>query len=359
MKFIDEYRNQQYAGVLVKEIEKLSNKEITIMEVCGTHTMSIFKYGIKNILPKNIKIISGPGCPVCVTPESYIDIAINLSKREDVIIATFGDMIRVPGKEGTLLNRKSIDNNIRIVYSSMDAINIAINNPYKKVVFLSLGFEATTPMAALTAIEVKNRKINNFLFLTSHRKMPPIIEKLSKDPELKTDGYLLPGHVCAIAGIKEFEDLSSRYKIPGVVTGFEPIDILQGIKNLVEIVNKNEARVINEYKRVVREKGNENAQKYINKVFKSSDGEWRGIGRVIESEFVLKDEYEAYDAIRYFNIEVERNREISMCRCGEILTGKITPKMCPLFRKVCTPENPVGACMVSTEGTCSAYYKYS
>lgn len=358
MKFVDEFRNQSYAKPLVKEIQKFCNKDITIMEVCGTHTMAIFRYGIRDILPNNIKVLSGPGCPVCVTPQSYIDAAIELSKRNEVIIATFGDMLRVPGKEMSLLERRSQGGDIRIVYSAMDAMQLASDNPFKRVVFLSVGFEATIPMSAITAIKAKMKNIKNLFFFTAHKIVPPVMEILVKDPELKIDGFLLPGHVSAIIGTKPFEFLASQYKIPAVITGFEPLDILQGIKKLLEMIYNKENFVSNQYKRVVSKNGNVHALEYVEKVFKCRESRWRGIGIVPFSGYVFREEFEEFDALKHFQIEYKEYDGCDGCRCGEILKGKITPMQCPLFKKVCTPEKPVGSCMVSTEGTCAAYYKY-
>lgn len=358
MKFIDEFRDSTYASAIIKDIQKYNLKDITIMEVCGTHTMSIFKHGIRDILPSNIRVLSGPGCPVCVTPQSYIDVAINLSKRNNVIIATFGDMIKVPGKECSLLERKSQGSDIKIVYSSMDAIQIALDNPTKEVVFLSVGFEATTPMAAITVIEAKKKNIKNLFFLTSHRIVPPILETLLKDPELIIDGFLLPGHVSAIIGTKPYEFLNNKYKTSGVVTGFEPLDLLCGIRELLKNIYDKVSCISNQYKRVVNEHCNVYALNYIEKVFERVNSRWRGIGMVPLSGYILNEEFKDFDALHHFGIKYNEYDGGNGCKCGEILKGKITPLKCPLFKKECTPDNPIGSCMVSTEGTCAAYYKY-
>ena len=324
----------------------------------GNHTMAIFRYGIRDILPSNINLISGPGCPVCVTPQSYIDTALTLSQKKDVIIATFGDMMKVPGEKGTLSKKKAEGADVRIVYSPMDCLMMASRNPFKKIVFLSVGFETTAPMTAVTAIEAKKDNISNLLFFTAHKIVPPVMEALVQDKELKIDGFLLPGHVCAIIGTKPCEFLSVDYNIPGVVTGFEPLDILQGLNTLVRLINKRDYRIINEYKRIVKTEGNPYALEYLNKAFNIVDSSWRGIGRIPKSGLEFNGEYENFDALKHFNINYKDYDGDPCCKCGEILKGKIKPIDCPLFKKLCTPENPVGACMVSSEGTCAAYYRY-
>jgi len=359
MKFVDEFRNEAYAKSLVKSIQNITDKKINIMEVCGSHTMAIFRYGIRDILPSNIKLISGPGCPVCVTPQSYIDTALELSTLRDVIITTFGDMIRVPGKKTSLMKRKAEGTDIRMVYSPMDAMTIAQNNPTKKVVFLSVGFETTAPMTAVTILEAKKQNINNLFFLTAHKLVPPVMGALMEDKEVNIDGFLLPGHVSAVIGEKVYEFLSYKYNIPGVITGFEPLDLLKGFNTLITMINKKDFRIANDYKRIVRYTGNEKAMEYLNKVFDISDSTWRGIGLVPNSGYMLNKEYENYDAIKHFRIDYKDYDGCPGCRCGDILKGKITPLECPLFKKACTPENPVGSCMVSSEGTCAAYYRYN
>lgn len=358
MKFVDEFRNEAYAKSLVKSIQNITDKKINIMEVCGSHTMAIFKYGIRDILPSNIKLISGPGCPVCVTPQSYIDTALDLSLLKGVIITTFGDMIRVPGKKTSLMKRKAEGADIRIVYSPMDAMTLAQGNPKKKVVFLSVGFETTAPMTAITVLEAEKQKVNNLFFLTAHKLVPPVMGALMEDKEVNIDGFLLPGHVSTVIGKNFYEFLSLEYNIPGVITGFEPLDLLQGLNKLINMVDSKNFRIINDYKRAVKDSGNKKAIEYLNKVFDISDSTWRGIGSVSNSGYILNKEYENYDAIKHFNINYREYDGCPGCRCGEILKGKITPYECPLFKKTCAPENPVGSCMVSSEGTCAAYYRY-
>ena len=340
------------------ELQNITKENINIMEVCGTHTMSIFKHGIRDVLPQNINLISGPGCPVCVTPQSYIDTALELSHREDVIITTFGDMMRVPGRKTSLLKRKAEGADIRIVYSPMGAMIVSKENPSKKVVFLSVGFETTTPMTAITAIESKRQEIKNLFFLTSHKVVPPALEALVMDKELKIRGFLLPGHVSAIIGEEPYNFLSHKFNIPGVITGFETTDILKGLVTLVRMIAESNFKISNEYKRIVRYGGNPNAIDYIEKVFKKSDSRWRGIGNIPDSGYVFNEEYEYFDAVKHFDIDKKDYDGSPGCRCGEILKGKIAPLECPLFKKACTPENPIGSCMVSSEGTCAAFYRY-
>ena len=358
MKFVDEFRNEELAKSLVKKLQEYSSLDINIMEVCGTHTMSIFRYGIRSILPKNINLISGPGCPVCVTPQSYIDAALELASRSDVIIATFGDMMRVPGKKSSLLKKKADGADVRIVYSPMDAIIIAKNNPDKKVIFLSVGFETTTPMTAITTMEAKKKGVSNLLFLTAHKIVPPAMEALVQDKELNLDGFLLPGHVSAVIGTKPYEFLSEKHSIPAVVAGFEPTDILQGIISLINMIYKKEHQITNEYRRIVKAEGNTVAVKYLDEVFDVVDTRWRGIGVIPNSGYIFNKKFEEFDALKHFEIEYEEYDGSPGCRCGEILKGKITPLECPLFKRACTPENPVGSCMVSSEGTCAAFYRY-
>ncbi|GCD11479.1 hydrogenase formation protein HypD [Clostridium tagluense] len=358
MKFVDEFRSNDYSKKLVEKLNNITSEKINIMEVCGTHTMAIFRYGIRDILPSNINLISGPGCPVCVTPQSYIDTALRLSQKKDVIIATFGDMMKVPGKKGTLSKKKAEGADVRIIYSPMDCLMMASRNPFKKIVVLSVGFETTAPMTAVTAIEAKKDNISNLFFFTAHKIVPPVMEVLVQDKELKIDGFLLPGHVCAIIGTKPYEFLSADYNIPGVVTGFEPLDILQGLNTLVRLISKRDYRIRNEYKRIVKAEGNPYALEYLNKAFDIVDSNWRGIGRIPKSGLKFNGEYENFDALKHFKINYKDYDGSPGCKCGEILKGKIKPIDCPLFKKLCTPENPVGSCMVSSEGTCAAYYRY-
>jgi hydrogenase expression/formation protein HypD len=358
MKFIDEFRDDVYANLLVSKIKSKTDRKLNIMEVCGTHTMSIFRYGISNVLPQNIRLISGPGCPICVTPQDYIDTAISLSLIDDVIIASFGDLMRVPGKESSLYERRAEGGDIRLVYSPMDAMLLARNNPSKKVVFLSVGFETTAPMTAVTAIESRKNDIYNLLFLTAHKIVPPVLKTLVQDKDLRVDGFLLPGHVSAIIGEEPYDFLHKEYNIPAVIAGFEPVDILQSINTLLDMAKNGRHEVKNDYKRIVKKQGNIKAKEYLEEVFMVVESRWRGIGIIPDSGYEFNDKYEDFDASKYFGIEHRDYNEDSTCKCGEILRGKITPIKCPLFRTYCSPDNPIGPCMVSSEGTCSAYYRY-
>ncbi|NMM63841.1 hydrogenase formation protein HypD [Clostridium sp. P21] len=359
MKFVDEFRNSYYAKGIIKSIKNITDEKINIMEVCGTHTSSIFKYGLRDVLPSNIKLISGPGCPVCVTPENYIDAAVQLSHIENVIIATFGDMMKVPGKASSLIKSKSEGNDVRIVYSPMDALTLAIKNPSKNIVLLSIGFETTTPMTAVTAIEAKKSHIKNLFFLTSHKLVTPVLKNLLEDKDLHINAFLLPGHVSAIIGEKPYNFLPDNYKIPGVITGFEAVDILQSIKIILQLIHSNTPKIVNCYKRIVKYEGNVNALEYMKKVFKVVDSSWRGIGIIPNSGYELNEDYKMFDAVKHFKLKLNNYTKANECKCGEILKGKVSPIECPLFKKICTIENPIGPCMVSSEGTCSTYYKYN
>ncbi|MCY6372030.1 hydrogenase formation protein HypD [Clostridium ganghwense] len=348
--------------------EEIKLDNINIMEVCGTHTHSIAKYGIKSILSNKINLISGPGCPVCVTHQSYIDAAIDLS-RKGVIIATFGDLMRVNGNQGNLLEEKSKGRDIRVVYSVYDVVNIAEKNKEKQVVFLGVGFETTAPIIAAVIKEAHNRKIKNLYFLTSIKIMPPILDKILTLKTKNIDGIICPGNVAVIKGAESFKFIYEKYGVPAVVCGFEPEDILGGIYFLIkEIKRKQEGKrqrgFENLYRRCVSDLGNKMAIELIEEIFKIDNVLWRGIGNVNNSALVIKDKYSELDAVkkfnlyRYFNDKEEVLREDNGCKCSEVLIGNISPKECGLFGKVCTPRTPCGPCMVSSEGACAAYYKY-
>lgn len=357
-KYISEFRNSEIATRLGEELSKYDGPLLRIMEVCGTHTMAIFKYGIRELLPSNLRLISGPGCPVCVTPIYYVNSAISLSKNKDVIITTFGDMMRVPGTNSTLLLEKARGADIRMVYSPLDSIKIARENPKKKVVFLSIGFETTTPVIALTILNAKEAGLQNFSVLTANKTIPEALKILSQDKEISIDGYLYPGHVSAIIGTSLYDNIAKTYGIPGVVAGFEPLDVLHGIHTLVRNMKQN-SRVENEYSRIVKREGNPLALEKMNKVFEPEDAVWRGIGIIPNSGMKISEEYKEFDAWTAFDLSKDMGAEPKGCMCGEVLKGKKIPTECPLYGKACTPEKPVGACMVSTEGTCAAYYKYA
>jgi hydrogenase expression/formation protein HypD len=358
LKYIDEYRNKEIVQRTLQEIKNISKKRINLMEVCGTHTVNIFRNGIKKMLPTNINLISGPGCPVCVTPIRYIDEIIALSRESDFIITTFGDMIKVPGSTSTLEKEKANDSDIRVVYSTLDALEVARNNPPKKIVFMGVGFETTSPTIASALLKAQKDEINNFAVLSVAKIIPPAMKALLEGKEVNIDGFICPGHVSAIIGSRPYNFITTQYKVPCVICGFEPLDILQSIYMLVKQIEDDRAEVEIQYERAVKPEGNKIALDKIKEVFKVIDSDWRGIGNIPLSGLEIKDKYGKFNA-RKFEVEVEETKESRGCRCGEVLRGVVTPPECPLFRKMCTPENPQGACMVSTEGTCAAYYKYN
>jgi len=358
LKYVDEYRNKEIAQKILRQIKSISKKKINLMEVCGTHTVAIFRNGIRKILPSNINLISGPGCPVCVTPISYIDEIIALSREVDFIITTFGDMIRVPGSTSTLEKAKTDGADIRIVYSTLDALKIAQDNSSKEVVFMGVGFETTSPTIASAVLKAQKDEINNFSVLSVAKIMPPAMKALLEGKEVNIDGFICPGHVSAIIGSRPYNFITTQYKVPCVICGFEPLDILQSIYMLVKQIEDGRAEVEIQYERAVKPEGNKIALDKIDEVFKLVDSNWRGIGNIPLSGLEIKDKYEQFNA-RKFEVEIEETKESRGCRCGEVLRGVIIPPECPLFKKICTPEDPKGACMVSTEGTCAAYYKYN
>lgn len=358
MKYLDEYRDGDLAQRIVKQIYALSTKEIRLMEVCGTHTVSIFRSGIREIVPSNIILISGPGCPVCVTATEEIDKSIKLSHQDKVIVATFGDLMRVPGSDSSLEKEKADGADIRIVYSTFDALKLAANNLEKRVAFLGIGFETTAPTIAAAILEAEREGIKNFWVLALHKLIPPALEALISSEDLRVDGFICPGHVTSIIGANSYLPIVEKYHAPCVVTGFEPIDILQGIYMLVEQLERNISEVEIQYKRGVTFEENKNALAIMYKVFEPCDAPWRGLGVIPNSGLKLRAEYARYGAEDQFDLSIPKSREHPGCKCGDILRGIITPPECSLFRKTCNPSHPVGPCMVSSEGTCAAYYKY-
>jgi hydrogenase expression/formation protein HypD len=361
VKYQTEFRDPQLAKGLLKAIAATVcdyPKTITLMEVCGTHTMAIYQHGIRALLPEKIRLISGPGCPVCVTPVTYVDHAVALARRPETIIATFGDMVRVPGSSSNLLHEQARGATIKIVYSPLDAVTLAEKHPDADVVFLGVGFETTTPTIAGAILTAARKNLNNFFVLCSHKTMPGPMAALAGDPELQVDGYLCPAHVSAIIGAKAYQPLVDAYRVPCVVTGFEPLDVLQGVLMLARQVTTGQARVENQYNRVVKTDGNRKAQELLKQVFEPCDADWRGIGKIPDSGLQLRSDYVRFDAAQQLPVDIEPAVEHQGCLCGEILKGKVRPNDCPLFRTTCTPEDPVGACMVSSEGTCAAEYKY-
>jgi hydrogenase expression/formation protein HypD len=331
---------------------------MTFMEVCGTHTMAIYQHGIRALLPETIRLISGPGCPVCVTPIDYVDHAVALVRRPGTIVATFGDMVRVPGSTSSLLREKATGADIRIVYSPLDAVALAARNPQAEVVFLGVGFETTTPTIAGSILEAQRLEVTNYSVLAAHKTIPGPMAILADDPQLQVDGYLCPAHVSAIIGADAYRPLAEEHHVPCVVTGFEPLDVLQGVTMLARQVLAGEVQVENQYSRIVKAEGNRKAREILERVFEPCAARWRGIGVIPDSGLQIRAEFAAFDAALRLPVAVEEPREHAGCLCGEILKGKVTPRQCPLFGSACTPEDPVGACMVSSEGTCAAEYKY-
>jgi len=355
------YRDPAVARALLEQIRQTVagySGQMTLMEVCGTHTMAIYQHGIRALLPEQVRLISGPGCPVCVTPVDYVDRAVALARRPGTIITTFGDMVRVPGSSSSLLREQAQGADVRVVYSPLDAVAVAERNPEAEVVFLGVGFETTTPTVAGAILAAQSRGLTNFSVLGSHKTMPAPMMALTSDPELQVDGYICPAHVSAIIGAEAYKPIVEACKVPCVVTGFEPLDMLRGILMLARQVVEGRAEVENEYARVVRPEGNARARQILETVFEPCDARWRGIGVIPGSGLRIRAAYDAFNAEVKLPVAVEEPVEHKGCKCGEILKGKVRPGDCPLFRKVCTPEDPVGACMVSSEGTCAAEYKY-
>lgn len=357
MKYIDEYRDRALAQKISREIEKISTKPLSFMEVCGGHTMAVQKFGIPYLLPGHITLLSGPGCPVCVSGNRFIDQAVALSRREDVIITTFGDLIRVPGSSSSLEKEKAKGSDIRIVYSVLDALRIAGDNPSRKIVFLGIGFETTAPTSAAAIVTASEQNIRNFFLLSSHKVMPPAMEALI-DEGVKLDGYIAPGHVSTITGSGIYQDIPKKYGLGCVISGFEPVDLLQSVYLLIRQCEAGTPRVEIQYKRAVKEEGNVKAQKLLSEVFEPADEWWRGLGILENSGLKLKDKYRHFDA-EQISVDVEETKEPKGCICGEILKGLKTPKDCKLFGKVCDPSRPVGACMVSNEGACNAWFRFN
>ncbi len=358
MKYIDEYRDKSLVLELVGQIKKASAKHITLMEVCGGHTMSIQKFGIPSLLPENINLVSGPGCPVCVSSRKYIDQAVAYSRLKEVIITTYGDLIRIPGSTTSLDEEKANGADIRIVYSVLDALKIAKDNPDKKVVFLGIGFETTAPSSAVGVLNAHKAGIKNFFLYSSHKIMPPAMAALI-DEGVKIDGYIAPGHVSTITGSGIYKDIAEKYKLGCVISGFEPVDLLRSILMLVKQIENNDPKIEIQYSRVVRPEGNLKALQMLDEVFELKDDWWRGLGVLAKSGLGIRKKYADYDAEIQLTVEVEPTKEDKGCICGEILKGLKKPKDCKLFAKACTPIDPVGACMVSNEGACNAYYRFN
>ncbi|CAA9890737.1 protein required for maturation of hydrogenases [Candidatus Methylobacter favarea] len=358
MKYLDEYRHPEIVKKLAAAIKAITTQPWNIMEVCGGQTHSIIKYGIDQLLPGEINLIHGPGCPVCVTPLAYIDKALAIAAQPEVIFCSFGDMLRVPGTDHDLLSLKAQGADIRIVYSPLDALNLARQHPGRNVVFFGVGFETTAPTTALAAYQAKQQDLSNFSLLICHVRVPPVMQALLRSPNNQVQGFLGAGHVCSIMGYHEYLPLCAHYQIPIVVTGFEPVDILHGLYLCIKQLEEKRCQVENEYSRVVNMQGNQPAQQLMRQVFDIVDRSWRGLGEIAASGLALTAEYEQWNAERRFAVATINTQEPRDCRSGEVLKGLIKPAHCPEFGKRCTPEHPLGATMVSSEGACAAYYRY-
>lgn len=361
MKFQDEFRDRKLVANMADNICRMAknlDKPVKFMEVCGTHTMSIYQYALRSLLPDNIKLVSGPGCPVCVTAVSYIDKAVASAANPEHIIATFGDMLRIPGSHSSLMQKRAEGADIRIVYSALDAVKLAQSNPGRRVIFLGVGFETTAPTIAASILEADRLGLVNYNVLAAHKTMPVPMEILTADPELGISGYLCPAHVSTVIGANAYKKLAEKYQIPCVVTGFEPADVMQGVEMLLAQRLTGNGVVEIQYSRAVTWDGNQKARAVMERVFKTSDADWRGLGVLADSGLAIRDEYELFDLEKQLQLDIGDVEENHSCKCGEILKGKLSPFDCPLFGKLCTPEAPVGACMVSSEGTCAAAYKY-
>ncbi len=347
--------------LLVDRIHKTSQQigaQVNLMEVCGTHTVAIFRHGIRGLLPDNVRLLSGPGCPVCVTAIEDIERAMEIASHQDVIFTTFGDMMRVPGNRGNLNDRKAAGADIRVVYSPLDALSIAREEKEKKVVFFATGFETTSPSVAATIYSAEADKVENFYIYSVHKLVPPALEVLLHTPEVNIDGFILPGHVSAIIGTKPYLPIAEKYRKAGVVTGFDASDILEGISLLLTMILNKAASIEIQYKKVVKEEGNPKAVAMIDKFFVRDDALWRGIGVLPKSGLSLSEQYRHRDVLPLFDISLDVYHDNSACSCGDVLKGIKLPLECRLFGTGCTPDHPVGPCMVSIEGSCSAYYKY-
>ena len=345
------------ANKLMDSACRTLGRQINVMEVCGTHTVSIFRNGIRPTLPKKLKMLSGPGCPVCVTDQGFIDVMLDLAERDDVIIATYGDMIRVPGKEGSLEQKHK--KNVKLVLSSDDAIVLAKDNPDKVIVFIAVGFETTTPATAVAVSEAVRDSIENFCVLSAHKLVVPAMRALLADKNAKIDAFLCPGHVSVIIGSEAYLPIVEEFKKPCVVAGFEPMQVIEGIAEVCRLLAEGTPDVTSIYDAAVTPKGNPTAQKIIDEFFEPTDGSWRGLGDIPKSTLALKSQYSKFDAFKRFEIDHVPTEDLAGCRCGDVLCGLIDPNQCKLFANTCTPDTPVGPCMVSSEGACSAWYKYT
>ena len=358
MKYLDEYRDPELARKLFDEIDRIATQKWVLMEVCGGQTHSIIRNGIDKLLTDNIELVHGPGCPVCVTPLDTIDKALAIAARDDVIFCSFGDMLRVPGSTQDLFQVKGEGGDVRVVYSPLDAVKIARENPDKQVVFFGIGFETTAPANAMSVYQAKQMGLKNFSMLVSHVLVPPAIRAVLNSPVNRVQAFLAAGHVCSVMGFSEYVPIVEEYQVPIVVTGFEPLDVLEGIRKTVAQLEEGRAEAENAYTRAVNFDGNKAAQQLIDDVFKTTDRNWRGIGMIPGSGWELSDRYADFDAAVRFDVGDIQTQEPEICRSGEVLQGLIKPNECEAFGKECTPRKPLGATMVSSEGACAAYYTY-
>jgi hydrogenase expression/formation protein HypD len=355
---MEEYRDAALARQLLERIRGASRRPVRLMEVCGTHTVSIFRSGIRSLLPGTVALLSGPGCPVCVTDQAEIDAFIELARQRGVILATFGDLMRVPGTRSSLLRERADGRDIRVVYSTLDALDLARRHPGRTVVFLGVGFETTAPTVAAAIAAAAAEKLGNFTVFSAHKLVPPALEALMAGEAVAVDGFILPGHVSVIIGRDAYRPFFERHRIPCAVAGFEPTDILQAVCELVVQIEAGRPALANCYPRAVGAAGNPRARQLMAQVFEPGDAAWRGIGTIAASGLAIRPAYAAHDAGRRFALDLPEPKVPAGCACGEVLTGRKTPPQCALYKKACTPMEPVGACMVSSEGTCAAYYRY-
>lgn len=358
MKYVDEFRDGETCQKLAREIKNISSKAWTIMEICGGQTHSIMKYGLDTLLPEGINLIHGPGCPVCVTSTEKIELALQIAAQSNVIFCSFGDMLRVPGREKSLLQVKAEGADVRTVYSPMDALSLAKKHPDKQVVFFAVGFETTAPANAMTVYQAHQQQIKNFSLLVSHVLVPPAMQTILGAANNKVQGFLAAGHVCTIMGYQQYQPIAEQYQVPIVVTGFEPVDILQGLLMCIQQLESGRYQVENQYSRSVSSEGNKTAQSILQKVFTIVDHDWRGLDVIPQSGLSLREPYDAFDAEKRFSLTINTTVIDNGCIAGQILTGQKKPNDCAKFAKACNPEHPLGATMVSSEGACAAYYQY-
>jgi hydrogenase expression/formation protein HypD len=353
------YRDPAIAKNLIEALQASASTPVKFMEVCGTHTVSIAKHGLRDVMPESITLLSGPGCPVCVTSNADIDTAIEFARQPEVIVTTFGDMMKVPGSYSSMSGEKGDGRDIRVVYSPLDALEMAEKNPDKEIVFIGVGFETTVPVIASAIEQAKARNITNFSVFSAHKTVPEALRALVNDPDVQIGGFILPGHVSTIIGREPYDFLADEYGVPSVITGFEPVDVLQGVYMLSEQVKDERAEVEIAYSRAVPPQGNPAAIAKVEAVFEPVDAEWRGIGVIPATGLGIRDEYAEFDSLKKVPVSPPEPKEIKGCQCGEVLRGVTLPYECRLFAKSCTPEHPIGPCMVSSEGSCAAYYRYT